>query len=306
MISNKIKGIIYLLITAIIWGGSFISQMFGGIIIGSFAFSGFRGIFGCITIAIIILYNNVKEHNSFTFFRKDENVIDTILGSCWCGVVLFSALITQQIGVEITDTAKSGLIASTEVIMVPILMMIVNKKKIRPITWIFILTAMFGIMMLSINSLSGINAGDVWVFASTILYSITILQVPKYISKIDPLKFSFFRFFVVMVLGFLLSLVFKEDTFNVIKLKSAVPSILYSGILASGVAYTLQVVGQKYCEPIIATLIMSLEGIFAAIFGWIILGQYLNLVQIIGIIIAFVSIVLVQLTDNNFVKRDNK
>lgn len=298
MKKNSIKGIIYLLITAIIWGGSFISQLFGGVTIGSFAFSGYRGIFGCLTIGILILYNNIKNYKTFTFFRKDENIKSTVLGSCWCGIVLFSALITQQIGVEITDTAKSGIIASTEVIMVPIMMFLLFKRKIRPITWLFILTTMFGIMMLSMNSLSGINAGDVWVFVSTILYSFSIIQVPKYINHIDSLKFSFFRFFMVMILGFVLSFIFKEDGLNASKFKEALPSILYSGILASGVAYTLQVIGQKDCEPIVATLLMSLEGVFAAIFGWIILGQSLNPIQILGISISFISIIFVQITDN--------
>ena len=301
MQKNQLKGIIYLLITAIIWGGSFISQLFGGIAIGSFAFSGYRGIFGCLTIAIMILYDNVKKYNNFTFFREEEDVWYTIKYSSWCGIVLFSALITQQIGVEITDTAKSGIIASTEVVMVPIILFLVYKRKIRPITWVFIFLAMFGIIMLSLNSLSGINAGDIWVFVSTILYSISIIQVPKYIKRIDPLKFSFFRFLMVLIFGFALSFVFKEDGFNAIKLKEAAPSILYSGILASGVAYTLQVMGQKDCEPVVATLIMSLEGVFAAIFGWIILNQSLNLLQMCGILLAFTSIIFVQITDNQTV-----
>lgn len=298
MKKNSAKGIIYLLITAVIWGGSFISQLFGGVTIGSFAFSGYRGIFGCLTIGILILYDNIKNHKVFTFFRKDEDIKSTVLGSCWCGIVLFSALITQQIGVEITDTAKSGIIASTEVIMVPIMMFLFFKRKIRPITWVFIFTTMLGIMTLSMNSLSGINAGDIWVFVSTILYSFTIIQVPKYINHIDSLKFSFFRFFMVMILGFLLSILFREDGFNTFKIKEAMASILYSGILASGVAYTLQVIGQKDCEPIVATLIMSLEGVFAAIFGWIILGQSLNFIQMIGIAVSFISIIFVQITDN--------
>lgn len=298
MKNNNAKGIIYLLITAIIWGGSFISQLLGGVTIGSFAFSGYRGVFGCLTIAILIFYNNIKKHKTFTFFRKEEDIKTTVIGSCWCGIVLFSALITQQIGVEITDTAKSGIIASTEVVMVPIMMFLLYKRKIRPITWLFIFTTMLGIMTLSMNSISGINIGDVWVFISTILYSFTIIQVPKYIKKIDSLKFSFFRFFMVMILGFAMSFIFKEDAFNAVKLKEAMPSILYSGILASGVAYTLQVIGQKDCEPIVATLIMSLEGVFAAIFGWIILGQSLNFIQIIGIVISFISIILVQISDN--------
>ena len=293
----SLKGIIYLLITAIIWGGSFISQLIGGVEIGSFTFNSYRCILGCFTIAIMIYYDNIIKIKKFKFFRDDEDVKSTILKSAWCGLFLFAALSTQQIGVELTDSAKAGLIASTEVVVVPIIMFFIYKRKIKPSTWFFILLTMFGIFLLSINSISGINKGDIYVFISTILYSITIIQVPKYIKNIDPLKFSFFRFVVVGILGFLFAFMFKETPFDRAKITLALPSILYSGILASGVAYTFSIIGQKHCEPIIATLIMSLEGIFAAIFGWLILGQYLNMIQIVGIIIAFISIVFVQITD---------
>ena len=287
------------MITAVIWGGAFISQFFGGRAIGSFSFNGYRSIFGCLAIAFMIFFDNYNRVHKFIFFRKEENVKLTILNSFWCGVVLYLALITQQIGVEMTDSAKAGLIASLEVICVPIIMFIVYKRKVRLVTWIFILTALLGITMLSLNSLTGINKGDLWVLASTVLYSITIIQIPMYINSIDPLKFSFFRFVMVGLLSFICAFIFKENPFDMTKVKSAILSIIYSGVLASGVAYTFQVLGQKYCEPVIATLIVSLEGIFAAIFGWIILGQSLNIVQIIGIIITFISIVLVQITDNH-------
>lgn len=295
---NRVKGISYLLITAIIWGGSFISQLFGGEAIGSFSFNGYRCILGCFTIAIMILYDSKTKIGKIVFFRDDEDIIKTIKDSSWCGITLFFAMIIQQLGVQRTDTAKAGLITSLEVICVPILLLIFYKRKIKLITWIFILTTMLGIMLLSINSLSGINYGDILVAISSVLYSITIIQVTKYVNGIDPLKFSFFRFVIVGILGFAGALFFKEDFVNIFKIKSALPSIIYSGILGSGVAYTFSIIGQHYCEPIIATLIMSLEGIFAAIFGWIILGQFLNFIQIFGIILAFISIVAVQLTDN--------
>ena len=299
MNNDKIKGTIYLLITAIIWGGSFISQLVGGNILGSFTFSFYRCFIGCITIAIMIVVDNKNRFGKHLFFIDGEDKFMIIKNSSWCGLILFFAMVTQQIGVEITDTAKSGLITSLEVICVPILMLIMYKKKIRFITWVFIITAMIGIMMLSVNSISGINRGDILVFISTILYSITILQVPKYIKNIDPLKFSFFRFVVVTILCYIFSIMFKEGIFNLNDIRKGIISVLYSGILSVGVAYTFSILGQKYCEPIIATLIMSLEGIFAAIFGWIILGQILNFVQILGIIVAFISIIIVQISDIN-------
>ena len=294
---DRIKGIVYLLITAIIWGGSFISQFVGGNILGSFTFNFYRCFLGCITIAIMVISDSKSKTGRFSFFIEGEDPLMIIKNSTWCGLILFVAMITQQFGIEITDTAKSGLITSLEVICVPILMLIIYKRKIRFVTWVFIIMAMVGIMMLSVNSISGINRGDVLVFISTILYSITIIQVPKYIKNIDPLKFSFFRFAIITILCFMFSFIFKEKIFSLDDIEHAITSVLYSGILSVGVAYTFSILGQKYCEPIIATLIMSLEGIFAAIFGWILLGQILNFVQILGIFIAFISITIVQISD---------
>ena len=299
MNSRRVKGIIYLLITAIIWGGSFISQLFGGAAIGSFSFNGYRCILGCITIFIMILYDSKKRIGKFDFFRDDEDKINTIKNSLWCGITLFLAMAIQQLGVQRTDTAKAGLITSLEVIFVPILMLILFKRKIRFITWVFICMTMFGIMLLSVNSLSGVNKGDILVFISAVLYSITIIQVAKYANGIDPLKFSFYRFVMVGIISFIFAIITRERTFDIDSIKSAMPSIIYSGILGSGVAYTFSIIGQQYSEPIIATLIMSLEGIFASIFGWLILGQSLNLIQIFGIALTFVSIVVVQITDYN-------
>lgn len=308
MKNTRLIGIIYLMITAIIWGGSFISQLFGGKAVGSCSFIAYRCVFGCLTIAMMIFMDTYKRTGKLTFFRADENVEITILNSFWCGIILFASMIIQQIGVEITDIAKSGLIASIEVICVPILMCILYRKKIGFVTWVFIITSMLGVMMLSINSVSGINFGDVLVFISTVLYSITIIQVPKYISSVDPLKFSFFRFVAVGILSFIGAIIFERDTISLQSIKNGMPAILFSGILASGVAYTFQILGQKYCDPVIATLLMSLEGVFAAIFGWMILGQSLNLLQIIGCVIAVISIMFVQVLDyrERYVKLDGK
>lgn len=298
MNNSRLKGIVYLLITAIIWGGSFISQLFGGEAIGSFSFNAYRCVLGCLTIAIMIFYDSKVRVGKFVFFREDEDVMKTIKDSSLCGVTLFFAMIIQQLGVQRTDTAKAGLITSLEVICVPILLLIFYKRKIKFITWLFIITTMFGISLLSVNSLSGINKGDILVAISSVLYSVTIIQVTQYVNGIDPLKFSFFRFVIVGILGFICAILLREQFLDVDKLKAALPSIFYSGVLGSGVAYTFSIIGQHYCEPIIATLIMSLEGIFAAIFGWIILGQSLSLIQILGIIVAFISITMVQITDN--------
>ena len=294
---NRLKGIICLLITAIIWGGAFIAQIFGGNAVGSFSFVAFRSFVGSIFIAIFIFIDNYKKTGKIIFFRKDENKKATYNNSLKGGIVLAVAILTQQIGAEITDVAKAGFIASLEVICVPIFMMFIYKRKLSFFTWIFVFTSMVGIMLLSINSISGINIGDIYVAISTLLYSYTIIQVDIYLKTVDPLKLSFFRFIVVGIISFTIAIFVDRDTLTFKNIIEGLPSILYTGILASGVAYTLQIIGQQYCEPVIATLIMGLEGVFAAILGWIILGQSLTQIQIWGCLIALVSTSIVQVTD---------
>lgn len=303
--NKRIVGIIYLLVTALIWGASFIAQLYGGKAFGSYTFNFYRCMIGAVTIFIMILILNFIKFKRIIFFTKEEDIKFTLLGSMWCGFVLFFAMLTQQIGVEITDVAKSGLIAGLEVVCVPIYMFLFFKKKIRLFTWIFIILSFVGIALLSAASVSGINKGDIYVFISTLLYSATIIQVPKYILKIDPLKFSMFRFITVGLICLFITFIIKEDLnlnpdMDKLLVKYGIISVLFSGIFSSGVAYTTQILGQQYCEPVIATLIMGLEGVFAAIFGYILLGQTLNIIQIIGAIIATISVVIVEISDYRY------
>lgn len=298
--NKKIVGIFFLLITAIIWGGSFVSQLCG-ITIGSHVFNASRCIFSCATCFIIIVINNLMIEHRITLFKRTDDIKKTIRNSVICGLTLFFGFYTQQIGAEKTTIAKAGLISALEAIVVPIILFIFYKRKIRFITWIFIVTAMIGIMLLSANSISGFNIGDFFVFISTIFYSITIIQIPKYVNDIDPFLFSFFRLLTVGIISVVCALIFEYNKINFHAIKNAMPSILYAGVLSSGIAYIFQILGQKNCDPIIATLIMCLEGVFAAIFGWVLLGQTLNYIQIIGVLLSFISIVVVQLTENRSV-----
>lgn len=303
--NKRLIGVIYLLITAIIWGAAFVAQYYGGIVFGANTFNFFRCVIGALTILIMILILNFIKYKRIIFFTKDEDIRFSIFGSAWCGVVLFFAMQTQQIGCAITDVAKSGLIAGLEVVCVPIYMFLFFKKKIRLFTWIFIILSFVGIALLSATSVSGINKGDIYVFISTLLYSATIIQVPKYIVKIDPFKFSMFRFVTVALMCFLVSIIikkpftFKTDCTNDL-LRLGIIGVLFSGIFSSGIAYTTQILGQKYCEPVIATLIMGLEGVFAAIFGYILLGQTLNMIQIFGAILTSISVFIVEISDYRY------
>ena len=286
------KGVIMLTITAIIWGAGFVAQYLGGIHLGSFSFTAIRCLVGMFIIAIMIFCDNIVKYKTLIFFRKEENIKKTIKTSMFCGIFLFLGMTLQQIAVMQTTTAKAGFISSLTVIVVPIISLFFSKK-ISKLMWFFIFTSLIGISMLNLDENIQIGIGDFICFLSTIGFSIDIIMISKNVIGIDELKFSFFRFLTVMLLNTILVFLFEELTLE--KIFMARYAIIFSGIFVIGVAYTFQIIGEKYCDPIIATLIMSFEGMFAAVFGYFILGQKLNLIQILGAIIMTISIISVQL-----------
>ena len=295
---NNVIGTIYLLLTAIIWGSAFVAQFTGGTQVGNFTFIFLRTFIGSITIVFMIISTNFVKYKKFIFIQDKSNLKKTLYISFKCGILLFFSMAFQQIGVTLTDTAKSGFIASLTVICVPFLLFVLYGKKIRLTTIFFILTTLIGIGLISINSSHGIVIGDILGIIAMFLYSISILQVTNYIKEVDALEFSLFRFLVVCIIALLATLLFEKQGLHFVNLKNGFYSFMYAGIFSTGVAYSFQIIGQKYCNPVIATLLMSLEGLFAAVFGWIFLGHTLNYLQILGCIIMTISIVLVQLTDN--------
>ena len=282
---NNIIGTIYLLLTAIIWGSAFVAQFTGGTQVGNFTFIFLRTFIGSITIVFMIIISNFFKYKKFIFIKNKDNLKNTIFISLKCGLLLFFSMAFQQVGVTLTDTAKSGFIASLTVICVPFLLFVLYGKRIKIKTLFFIFTTIIGIGLISLNSSHGINIGDILGIIAMFLYSITILQVTKYIKEVDALEFSLFRFLVVCVISFFATIIFEKVNLNVENLKIGFYSFMYAGIFSTGVAYSFQIIGQKYCNPVIATLLMSLEGLFAAISGWIFLGHTLNFLQIMGCII---------------------
>lgn len=288
-------GIIMLLITAILWGAGFVAQYIGGEHLESFSFTSLRCLVGAIFILLTIIVDNIKKYKKICFFAVYENKKDVLKISFLCGFFLFVAMTLQQIGVMMTTTAKAGFISSMTVVCCPLILMLFGKK-IKKVTWLFIISAVIGIAMLNINENIKIGFGDFICFISTIFFSIDILLISKLGHKIDSLKFSFFRFIEVTILSAIIALLFENIKIdNIILAKNA---ILFSGIFVIGMAYTMQIIGEKHVEPIIATMIMSLEGMFATIFGFFILGQNLNFLQVIGCVVITVSIILVQLTSS--------
>ena len=291
MNNKNIKGNVILMITALIWGSAFVAQSVGMEHVGPFTFITARYIIGGIfLIPCMILLNKINKSNVKKYEKSDRK--NLIVGGILCGIALFVASSFQQIGIEYTTVGKSGFITALYIIIVPILGMFF-KKKVQGRVWISVVIALIGLYLLSINESFKISNGDLLILMCAFCFSIHILIIDKYSPIVDGVKMSCIQFFVAGILGVIPMYIFENP--NIYNLLQAYSPILYAGVMSSGVAYTLQIIGQKYTSPVMATLIMSLESVFAALSGWIILGEVFSIKEFCGCVLVFVAIIFAQL-----------
>lgn len=278
------KGSIYLLIAAFIWGTAFVAQSLGLNTVGAFTFNAVRNYIGALTLLPIILI----------FHRKEKSNIKKLwVGGISCGIALTVASSLQQVGIaEGTEAGKAGFITALYIIFVP-LFSLFTKKKPKPTIWLAVVLATVGMYLLCVKEGFTVQKGDIYVFLCAIAFTFHILVIDKFSAEVNPVKLSCVQFFICALISTILMFLFEEPNLRDIKL--ATLPLLYTGVLSSGVAYTLQAVGQKYSPPTLATLIMSLESVFAVLAGWIILGENMSFAEITGSVLVFAGIIVAQL-----------
>lgn len=303
MKTNNLKGSLILITAALIWGLAFVVQSDVADLIPPFTFNALRSVVGAIALYIFWLF--AERRKTKTFFPEEKPLKKNYyLGAVICGICLAISINFQQFGIAaypegVASEARSGFITALYVILVPIFSMILNKKVGLPV-WAGVVIAIAGVYLLCFSGgVSGIYLGDFLVFLCAISFSLHIMAVDKYVPYTGGVKLSIMQFSVAAVISFILAFVFEWNQISVSNILSAVPQILYMGVMSSGVAYTLQIVGQKYAEPTVASLSMSLESVFAALGGWVISGNVLHTREIIGCILVFAAIVVAQLPGKN-------
>ncbi len=227
-----------------------------------------------------------------TAMSRPEVRKTTIIGGICCGVFLVSASLLQQYGICETTVGKAGFITALYIILVPFLSIFL-KKKVGVNEWISAIIAVVGFYIMSIQGKPEINKGDLMILACAALFSMQILSIDYFVDRVNPVAMSSVQFAVSAVVGAVGMIIFEKPTMSGI-MAATVP-ILYAGFMSSGVAYTLQIVGQKNLEPTLASLLMSLESVFAALAGWIILHQVMSGKEIIGALLVFAGVVLAQI-----------
>jgi drug/metabolite transporter (DMT)-like permease len=221
---------------------------------------------------------------------------NTVLGGICCGFFLAVASSFQQFGIMHTTVGKAGFITALYIVIVPILGIFL-KKKVQPVVWVSSIIAIIGFYMLSISGQVSINKGDILVLVCAVLFSLHILVIDYFSPKGDSVTISCIQFLTSGVLCGIGMFLFENPQISQI-LAAYVP-ILYAGVMSCGVAYTLQIVGQKNMDPAVASLILSLESVFSALAGWLILKQKLSPKELVGCALVFAAVLLAQLPQKN-------
>lgn len=300
MKKEQMRNSLLLLLTAFIWGVAFVAQSVGGEQVGCFTFNGIRSLIGGVVLIPVILFLDAqkkKELGEEKFSEQKGDKKTLILGGISCGVLLCIASNFQQFGISFTTVGKAGFITALYIIIVPILGLFM-KKKVGPRIWAGVALATVGLYMLCMTAERfSISKGDFLVLICAGFFSLHILVIDYFSPKCDGVRMSCIQFFVCGVISMVIAFGFETPTLSGI-LTGWLP-ILYAGVLSCGVAYTLQIVGQKNMDPTVASLILSLESVFSVLAGWIILHQTLTAREIWGCVLMFLAIILAQLPEKS-------
>lgn len=285
---NNLTGSFMLLLTSLIWGFAFSFQVEAAKYLQPITINGIRMMLGFLTLLPIAVATKNLVINK-----------KSAVGGILCGICLFVASILQQLGVGMyskTEAAagKSGFISALYIVFVPFLSFALFKIKLKKSILISVALALLGMYLLCVKKGVMLSSADIFILLSAMSYAAHILVVDRFVKVANPLTLSCFQLFVCGLLGITAMFIFETPT--IANIKSALFPLVFIGIFSSGIAYTLQLTGQKrITEPAAASLLMSLESVFAAISGFLLLGERLTLKEFIGCILVFVAVILAQM-----------
>lgn len=293
---QQIKSSLILLLTATIWGVAFVAQSVGMEYIGPFTFNAIRCVLGgLVLIPVILVLKKKKETGAENQEKEDKKTLWA--GGIACGVILCIASNLQQFGIMEASVGKSGFFTALYIVMIPVIGIFIGKRPGIKL-WFCVALAVVGMYLLCMKDGSfTIERADIMLLLCALAFSFHILVVDYFSPKVDGVKMSCIQFFVCGVLS-AVGMLFTE-TPDISNIQAARLPLLYAGLLSCGVGYTLQIVGQKGINPVIASLIMSLESVISALAGWVILGQVLSPKEILGCVLMFVAIIITQIPIGN-------
>lgn len=285
---HKVRGILALMVATVIWGSAFIAQSVGMDHIGPMTFQAVRCTLGGVFLIPVVFLFEKDKHR---FLQNWENTKLWKTGFV-CGAALFVAAGLQQIGLVYTTAGKAGFITAMYIVMVPILGVFLGKRP-SPACWFSVILAVAGLYLLSYVGTSSINIGDICLIVSALFFAIQITLIDQLAGNLDGLRLNAIQALVCGLLSAVVMFITEEPR---------IPNILscwlplgYAGILSMGVAYSLQIVGQRHLEPTPASLIMSLESVYAVLFGWLLLKERMTTYELLGCLLVFSAVILSQI-----------
>jgi len=295
--NKKVKSTIYLMLTAIIWGTAFVAQREGMSSIGPFMFSALRMYLGTLTLIPIIYITLYRTKSSKNYIQKsasEEKAANKILmqGGLWCGFIIFFAANFQQVGLVTTSAGKTAFITTLYILLVPIIGIFL-KRKLHWFIWVAVAMGTVGLYFLSISSSFTIAFGDLVVLIGAFFWAFHILCLDYYAPKVMVTKLIAIQFFISGSLSLIVSLFTEPILFE--GLMAAMPTIVYTGIMSSGLAFTFQGLGQRDANPTTASIILSTEALFGAVGGYLFLSEVFTQREFLGCVLMFSAVIISQL-----------
>ncbi len=281
-----------MVVGTMLWGAAFVFQGLAMDHIGPFTLGCLRFLIGSLVVSPLLSLKPTRPDPA-----TDAPLKDYLIGGLVCGAALFGGVTFQQFGIQYTTAGKAGFITALYMIMVPFFAWLAYRRKIKKIVWLAVVVAMAGTFLLSssASSAEGSNAmlGNGLVFVGAIFWAVQILCLERFGANLNPIKLAVIEFAVCAALSAIPMFVVEHPTLP--SIYAALGPILYCGILSVGVAFTAQVICVKHVDAIIATLIMSLESVFAALFGFVLLGEKLGWIQLLGCFLVLCAVLMCEL-----------
>lgn len=280
-----------LFLATLLWGSTFVAQSLGMDHVGPFTFQGVRCGIGAIALLPIIYLFDRKDGHGADFFKRftDKTLWKAAVS---CALPLFFATNLQQMGMVTVDAGKSGFLTAMYIVFVPVFR-VFQHKKASPMVPVSVVIAVVGLYFLSCMGVTTVSTGDLLLLACAVAFALQILFVDKYVDRVDPLRLNCLQAALCSVGSTVVMLFTESPTMEGIQ--GSFWALCYAGVLSMGIAYSLQIIGQKHLEPTLASLVMSLESVIAVLCGVVFLHETMTVWEIIGCILVFTAVILSQI-----------
>ena len=307
MKKEKIVANMLLLLTSIIWGSAFVAQRVGMDYVGPLTFGAIRFALAALVLLPVIHFINKSERKKLRT-KFDNGILEDkelkqekrkilIKAGIICGLILFCGSTLQQFGLVFTTAGKAGFITALYIVLVPIFSLVLRKHPGLK-SWVGVIIGAIGLYLLCINESFEIAPGDLIVLIGAGFWATHLLVIDYFLTKInDAVKLSCIQFSICALLCFIGAIVFEFDEISLNSIYQAAVPILYAGVLSGGVGFTLQIFNQKHTSPTVASLLLSMEAVFGAVFGFLLLNEIMTTRELMGCVLMFIAIIISQLPD---------